>query len=68
VADALASVSASVKVLSGMLPICAGCKQIRNDRGYWQQVENYVEQHSEASFTHSLCPDCTKKYFPGLSE
>jgi GAF domain-containing protein len=68
VADALASASASVKVLSGMLPICAGCKQIRNDRGYWQQVENYVEQHSEASFSHSLCPECAKKYFPGLAK
>jgi PAS domain S-box-containing protein len=58
----------SVKSLSGLLPICSGCKKIRDDKGYWSQVESYVQKHSEATFTHSLCPDCVKKYFPDLDE
>ena len=57
---------AQVKKLSGLLPICAACKNIRNDSGYWQCVEVYIEAHSEASFTHSICPDCTKKLYPDL--
>ncbi len=63
---ALEAAMAKVKALSGMLPICSGCKKIRDDRGYWNQVEAYIESHSEASFTHSLCPQCVQKYFPGL--
>ena len=59
---------AKVKLLSGMLPICSGCKQIRDDKGYWSQVESYVQKHSEATFTHGLCPECSKKYFPGLDD
>jgi DNA-binding response OmpR family regulator len=55
-----------VKMLSGMLPICSSCKKIRDDTGYWSQVESYVQKHSEATFTHGLCPDCAKKYFPGM--
>jgi YesN/AraC family two-component response regulator len=55
---------ANVKSLSGLLPICAGCKKIRDDKGYWSQVETYVQKHSEATFTHGLCPDCIKKYYP----
>jgi YesN/AraC family two-component response regulator len=51
-----------VKVLSGMIPICAGCKKVRNDRGFWQQVENYISEHSGARFSHGLCPDCLKEY------
>ena len=58
---------ANVKRLGGLLPICAGCKQIRDDTGYWSQVESYIAQHSEAKFTHGLCPLCTKKFFPGLT-
>lgn len=54
----------SVKVLSGMLPICAACKKIRDDKGYWNQVEKYVEDHSEAAFTHSICPECAKRLYP----
>ena len=57
---------AKVKLLSGLLPICSACKKIRDDKGYWSQVERYVQKHSEATFTHGLCPDCIKKYFPGL--
>ncbi len=49
---------AELKTLSGLLPICAGCKKIRDDEGYWHQVEVYVEERSEAQFSHSFCPDC----------
>lgn len=55
-----------VRQLSGLLPICANCKKIRNDQGYWQQVESYVSDHSEAMFTHSICPDCVKELYPEL--
>jgi PAS domain S-box-containing protein len=58
----------NVKSLSGLLPICAGCKQIRDDKGYWSQVESYIQRHSEATFTHGLCPDCIKKYYPELGD
>jgi DNA-binding LytR/AlgR family response regulator len=59
---------ANVKSLSGLLPICAGCKHIRDDQGYWSQVESYVQKHSEATFTHGLCPGCIKKYYPELEK
>jgi hypothetical protein len=52
-----------VKVLSGLLPICAWCKCVRDDSGYWARIEAYVSEHSEASFTHSICPECAKKAF-----
>ena len=55
---------ADVKTLSGLLPICASCKQIRDDKGYWHQVESYIQQHSSAVFTHGLCPKCEKKIYP----
>jgi PAS domain S-box-containing protein len=55
---------ADVKTLSGLLPICASCKKIRDDNGYWQQVEGYIQKHSDAKFTHGMCPDCIVKYFP----
>jgi DNA-binding NarL/FixJ family response regulator len=55
-----------VKALSGLLPICPSCKKIRDDAGYWNQVEIYVEEHSEAEFTHGLCPDCTMRLYPDL--
>ena len=54
----------NVKRLSGLIPICAGCKRIRNDRGYWEQVEQYVHDHSEAEFSHGLCPECMAQYYP----
>jgi PAS domain S-box-containing protein len=57
---------ANVKSLSGLLPICAGCKKIRDDQGYWSQVESYIQKHSEARFSHSMCPDCMKKWYPDL--
>ncbi len=58
---------ANVKHLGGLLPICGHCKNIRNDRGYWEKIEFFVQNNSEATFTHGLCPDCTKIYFPGFS-
>ena len=57
---------AEVKQLSGLLPICAACKKVRDDRGYWQQIEAYIRDHSEAEFTHSLCPDCVKELYPHM--
>ena len=56
-----------VKTLRGMLPICASCKKIRDDKGYWNQIESYIRHHSEAEFTHSICPECSKKLYPGLN-
>ncbi|HUA37280.1 MAG TPA: PAS domain S-box protein [Candidatus Sulfopaludibacter sp.] len=50
-----------VKTLSGLLPICASCKRIRDDQGYWQQVETYIAEHTHADFTHGICPDCLEK-------
>ena len=53
-----------VKKLSGLLPICSSCKNIRNDEGYWQQIEDYIRGHSEADFTHGICNDCVKELYP----
>jgi len=55
-----------VKQLSGMLPICASCKKIRNDTGYWEQIEQYIGTHSDAEFSHGLCPDCARKFYPDI--
>ena len=55
-----------VKVLKGLVPICASCKKIRNDQGFWQQLEEYLQQHSEAEFSHGLCTPCIKKLYPGV--
>ncbi|MFH1156963.1 MAG: hypothetical protein V1793_24470 [Pseudomonadota bacterium] len=53
----------SIQTLQGLLPICSGCKKIRDDTGYWNQIETYIEKHSKALFTHSLCPDCLEKLY-----
>ena len=55
-----------VKQLSGLLPICANCKKIRDDTGYWQDVAVYIRNHSEAEFSHGLCPDCAQELYPDL--
>ena len=55
-----------VKTLSGMFPICANCKKIRDDKGYWNQIESYIRDHSEAEFSHGICPECTKILYPDL--
>ncbi len=57
---------AKAKKLSGLLPICASCKKIRNDEGYWQDVAVYISEHSEADFSHGICPDCFKKMYHDL--
>ncbi len=62
----LQSSLAQVRRLSGLLPICASCKKIRDDKGYWKQIESYIRDHSEAEFSHSICPDCVKKIYPDL--
>jgi hypothetical protein len=53
-----------VKTLSGLLPICASCKNVRNDKGYWEQIEKYIGDRSDAEFSHGLCPACAKKLYP----
>jgi len=53
---------AQIKTLRGLLPICMYCKKIRDDKQYWQQVEGFISEHTEAQFSHSICPDCYKKY------
>lgn len=55
-----------IKSLSGLLPICSKCKKIRDDKGYWNQIEVYIQDHSEAQFTHSLCRECAKELYPDL--
>lgn len=56
-----------IKVLQGILPICVHCKRIRDDEGYWHQVEEYIRDRSEADFSHGLCPECREKLYPELS-
>jgi hypothetical protein len=57
-----------VKTLKGLLPICASCKRIRDDQGYWNQLETYIDKHSEATFTHGICPDCAEKMRSEIEE
>jgi hypothetical protein len=57
-----------VRLLSGLLPLCAGCKKVRDDKGYWHQVEAYFEEHSDVRFTHGYCPSCLRKYYPDIAE
>jgi len=63
----LNSALTKVKKLSGFLPICAQCKKVRDDKGFWKQVESYVSEHSEAEFSHSICPECASRYYKKLS-
>lgn len=62
----LQKVLSEVKKLSGLLPICASCKKIRDDKGYWSQIESYIRDHSEAEFSHGICPECTKNLYPDV--
>ena len=64
---ALEDALGSVKTLTGLLPICASCKKIRDDQGYWNQIEVYVRDHSEADFSHGLCPDCERRLYPDFA-
>jgi PAS domain-containing protein len=56
-----------IKTLKGRLPICASCKKIRDDKGYWSRIEEYIGSHTDAEFTHGICPDCMKKLYPGMT-
>lgn len=56
----------NVKTLSGLLPICASCKKVRDDKGYWNQIDAYISEHSDAEVSHGLCPDCAQKLYPGI--
>ena len=53
-----------IKTLRGIIPICASCKKIRDDQGYWNQIESYIKNHSDADFSHSICPDCAERLYP----
>ena len=66
--DTLQSAFARIKELKGLLPICSYCKKIRNDKGYWQALEGYIIEHSDATFTHGICEDCAKIYFPAFAQ
>ncbi len=57
-----------IDTLRGIVPICSYCKQVRDDKGYWNQVEEYVSRHTDAEFSHGICPECIKKYFPDLDK
>lgn len=57
-----------VRTLSGMLPICSSCKKIRDDKGYWNQIENYISAHSKAEFSHSICPECVQALYPDFAK
>jgi PAS domain S-box-containing protein len=57
---------ANVRTLRGLLPICSGCKKIRDDSGYWNQIEFFIRDHSDANFSHGMCPECSRQYFPGF--
>jgi hypothetical protein len=71
-ADALATLRKTkqltnqIETLNSLLPLCAWCKKVRNDSGYWEQIEKYISVHSNASVTHGVCPDCKKKFLEGV--
>ncbi len=68
VANDLRHARDEVRQLSGLLPICANCKRIRDDSGYWHQVENYIKSHTEAEFTHGICPECMRQLYPRVAD
>ena len=60
----ISTTMAFVRLLSGLLPICSSCKRIRDDEGSWRQIEEYIGAHSEATFTHGICPECARRLYP----
>ncbi|CAB1060073.1 hypothetical protein D1BOALGB6SA_4838 [Olavius sp. associated proteobacterium Delta 1] len=64
--DKLLAALAKIKTLSGTISICAACKKIRDDKGYWNQIESYIRKHSEAQFSHGICPECANNLYPDL--
>jgi hypothetical protein len=67
-ADRLEKAQQEIKTLRGIIPICTSCKKIRDDEGYWQQVETYIGDHSEALFSHGVCPDCMEELYPEYAQ
>ncbi len=63
----LEKMTEEIRTLKGIIPICAECKNIRNDQGYWEQLELYIQKHSEADFSHGICPNCARKLYPEIS-
>jgi two-component system, cell cycle sensor histidine kinase and response regulator CckA len=66
--NSLQEAKAKIKILSGLLPICATCKNIRDDMGYWNKMEDYISTRTDADFTHSICPECVKVHYPEIYE
>jgi PAS domain S-box-containing protein len=66
--DKLTDALAEVRVLGGLLPICSSCKKIRDDKGYWKQLEEYFHSHSDVRFSHGMCPDCFKEFYPNFGK
>jgi response regulator RpfG family c-di-GMP phosphodiesterase len=66
--EKLQKAAAEIKILSALLPICANCKKIRDDNGYWEQIETYISDHSNTLFSHSICPECMKKLYGDLAD
>ena len=66
--DKLNKALVEVKKLSGFLPICSSCKKVRDDKGYWKQIESYISEHSGTEFSHSICPECAAKHYEKLSK
>jgi len=65
---ALANELAEIKMLRGLVPICMHCKKMRDDKGYWNRLEKYIEDRSDVTFSHGICPECLEKYYPDLKE
>ena len=66
--ESLQEALANIKILKGLLPICANCKKIRDDSGGWQQIETYISEKSDTKFTHGICPDCIRKLYPEFTK
>ncbi|PLX99539.1 MAG: hypothetical protein C0622_10220 [Desulfuromonas sp.] len=66
--ESLQKALSEIKALQGILPLCSFCKKVRDDRGYWEQVDVYLQQHSEADISHSICPECLKQHYPAVHE
>lgn len=63
----LSAALGEVKTLSGLLPMCANCRKLRDDKGYWSELETYITRHTDAQFSHGICPDCMKALYPDLT-
>ncbi len=66
--EELKAAAAEIKTLSNFLPICANCKKIRDDKGYWEQIESYITKHADVNFSHGICPECARKLYPEIYE